>query len=123
MKTEWIFAFNANGHIIPSFIRFVTNKSPDEIKSKFGENSYSDESGRSAVSIWYCDEYTTDSWQDKYGDVGREVANFSATFDSYDLNHPDLEIINTDMIPTVDLDAVMTGKKTRDTSHYEGWSW
>lgn len=122
-KNEWVFAFSADGRTIPNFIKFVTNKSPKEIKTNYGDNGYYDAEGRTAVSIWYCDEYTPDDWQSEHGDVGHEVANGAAFYSTYDLNDPYLNIIKTDMIPVVDLDTVMTGKKTRDTGSYDGWVW
>lgn len=123
MKTEWIFVFSADGRAIPSFIKFVTNKSPKEIKTNYGDNGYYDTEGRTAVSIWYCDEYTSDEWQNKHGDVGHEAANNAASYSTYDLNDPEINIIKTDMIPVVDLDKVMTGNKVRDTGSYDGWTW
>ena len=122
-KNEWIFAFSADGRTIPNFIKFVTNKSPEEIKAKYGDNGYYDTKGRTAVSIWYCDEYTSNDWQSEHGDVGHEVANSAAFYYDYNLDDPALEIIKTDMIPVVDLDKAMAGKKTRDTGDYDGWNW
>lgn len=121
--TEWVFAFSADGRTIPSFIKFVTTKSPAQIKAQYGDNGYYDKDGKSAVSIWYCDEYTTDDWRGKHGDVGHEVANMAAFYSDYNLDDPALEIIKKDMIPVVDLDKVMTGKKLNDTGSYDGWVW
>lgn len=117
MKTEWIFACNADGDTIPTLIRFVTDKSCDDIQKNHSDNSYDDESGKVAVSLWYCDEYTED-----YSNYGHECANW-ASKSAYDLNDPALKVLNLDAIPVVDLDKIMVGQKVRDTGLYDGWVW
>lgn len=116
-KTEWIFACNADGDTIPTLIRFVTNKSSDEIKHNFSDNSYFDESGKVAVSLWYCDEYTKE--YDNYGHECADVASKCA----YDLNDPVLKVINLGVIPVVDLDVELKKPKVNDTGYYDGWVW
>lgn len=115
-KTEWVFACNANGGTIPTFIRFVTNKSSDEIKKNYSENSYSDETGKVAVSLWYCDEYT-----EEYSNFGHECADW-ASREAYNLDDPELKVLNLDAIPVVDLDIEFKKNKVNDTGYYD-WVW
>ena len=88
MKTEWIFACNADGDTIPTLIRFVTDKSCDEIQKNYHNNSYDDESGKVAVSLWYCDEYTED-----YSNYGHECTSMrSNLFKIISLKETDCEV-------------------------------
>lgn len=116
-KTEWIFACNANGHTIPTLIRFVTDKSFEEIQKNHSENSYLDKSGKIAVSLWYCDEYTKE-----YSHYGHECADW-ASKDVYDINDPAVKVLNLDAIPVVDLDVELKKNKVKDTHDYDGWVW
>lgn len=113
----WIFACNADGGTIPTLIRFVTDKSSDEIQKNYSDNSYYDGSGKVAVSLWYCDEYT-----EKYSHYGHECADW-ASKDAYDLNDPALKVLNLDAIPIVDLDVELKKNKVEDTGDYNGWVW
>lgn len=117
MKNEWIFVSNAAGSVIPTFIRFVTNKSNEEIKEKFGSNAYYDDKGKTAVSLWYCDEYTNE-----YSNFGQECADWAGAY-AHDINDPDLTFIKVDAIPVVDLDLELKKTKLNDTGDYDGWVW
>jgi hypothetical protein len=115
-KTEWVFACNADGSTIPTLIRFATSKSPDEIQQNYSDNSYDDESGKVAVSLWYCDEYT-----EEYSNYGHECMDW-ASKNAYDLDDPALKVLNLDAIPVVDLDVELKKPKVKDTGYYD-WVW
>jgi hypothetical protein len=118
-KTEWIFACNANGSTIPTLIRFVTDKSSDEIQQNYSDNAYDDKSGKVAVSLWYCDEYT-----EEYSNYGHECADCGwASKSAYDIDNPVLKVLNLDAIPVVDLDVELKKPKVKDTGYYDGWVW
>ena len=114
-KNEWIFAFS-QGNVLPNFIRFATNKTNEEIQKNYGgDNNYSSSGdGRLLVGVWYCDEYTEEH---KY--LGHDLVNHGATCDVYDVNDESLNIINTKMIPTIDLDVVMSQPVINDTGDYD----
>jgi hypothetical protein len=115
--TEWIFACSADGRTIPTLIRFVTNKSSDEIKKNFSANSYFDKSGKIIVSLWYCDEYS-----EEYSKYGPECLDWASKC-AYDLDDPELKVINLDAIPVVDLDVVFSKPKIKDTGYYGELIW
>lgn len=75
--TSWIFEFRYEGlEDNPVLTKFVTSKSLEELKSKFGgENSYLSEDPRVLLSIWYFDEYTHD-----YQDLGHEIVDTKAFY-------------------------------------------
>lgn len=118
-KTEWIFACNADGGTIPTLIRFVTNKSSEEIQKNYSDNTYGDKTGKVAVSLWYCDEYT-----EEYDNYGHECTDYGwASKDAYDLDDPAVKVLNLDAIPVVDLDVELNKDKVNDTGDYDGWIW
>jgi len=114
-KNEWFFLFN-DGGVLPTFIRFTTNKTNDEIKKNYGgNNNYcSNDDGRLLVSVWYCDEYTSD-----YNELGHDLVNHGASCGVYDANDKRLNFLNAKTIPTVDLDDVMSQPVVNDTGYYD----
>ena len=112
-KNEWFFVFN-DGGVLPTFIRFTTNKTNEEIKKNYGgDTNYGCDDGRLLVSVWYCDEYT-----EEYKHLGHDIVNHGANCGVYDVNDESLNIINTKMIPTVDLDDVFSKQLVNDTGDY-----
>lgn len=118
-NTEWIFVFNYDGGVLPTFIKFVTNKTKDEIKKNYGgDNSYGDDTGMGLLSIWYCDEYT-----EEYRHLGHNLVNHGATYSVYEPNDKRLTNCKTDSIPTVDLDVVFSSDPINDTGDYGDMDW
>jgi hypothetical protein len=115
--TEWIFAFNSEGGVIPDFIRFVTKKTKDEIKN-YSDNTYYDNTGMGLLSIWYCDEYTED-----HDGLGHKIVNKGGTYGVYEMNDEILERFNLESIPVVDLDVVFSKPKIKDTGYYGELIW
>jgi hypothetical protein len=118
-KNEWIFAFSQDGNVLPNFIRFTTNKTNEEIQENYGFDAFrhnygSDEEGKLLVSVWYCDEYTEENKH-----LGHNLINHGATCGVYDVSDESLNIINTKMIPTVDLDVAMSQPAINDTGDYD----
>lgn len=118
-NTEWIFAFSPIAQAeIPILIRFETNKSFEEIKDKYSNNGYDDETGLAFLSIWYCDEYTN-----FYDYVGRKVANGDINWRLFNPDDEDLQIIKTELIPTVNLDEVFSKNPVNKTGDYYNVHW
>lgn len=114
--TEWIFMFNYDGGVLPNFIRFITNKTKEEIEKNYGgDNNYlSKDDGRLLVSVWYCDEYT-----EEYNRLGHNIVNHGDNCGVYDTNDQRLKLVNVSTIPTVDLDIVMSQPAIRNTGDYD----
>jgi hypothetical protein len=120
MKNGWIFVFTYDPSPLPTFIRFVTSKTKDEIKKNFGgNNNYcSSDDGRMLVSVWYCDEFS-----EEYKHLGHNLVNHGANCTVLDENDPLLDKIKKETIPTVDLDVVLKKPKVYDAEGYDDMVW
>lgn len=120
-SNSWFFVFNYNGSIFPKVIKFVTNKNDEEIKNKFGSihNSYFDNNGHGLISIWYCDEYSSD-----YKDLSYFIQKEDANWKVFDIADEEIKNnVDTTCVPVVYLDEVLTKKPLRDTGYYADMKW